>query len=133
MPCRTCKKVKPLDEFSPRERRSDTLIYRNRSCRACRARVNRDLGLRKRYGISADDYDFIFAQQRGVCALCERKPIENEVFSVDHEHSTGRIRGIVCQPCNVAIGFFETRIDVERMRQYLSVYASVPDQLNRSA
>jgi hypothetical protein len=120
MACRTCKEVKPLEEFTPRERSGNKIIYRNRSCKTCRSKINRNFGLRKRYGITAEEYDSLLADQGGTCALCDREPIGNEVFSVDHEHSTNRVRGIVCQPCNVAIGFFETRIDVERMRQYLS-------------
>ena len=120
MTCRTCGKVKPLGEFPPRNRKDAVKLYRNRSCRPCVAAQHRDYELRTRYGISAEDYDRRLAEQGGVCGLCGREPEGVKPFSVDHEHSTNRVRGIVCQPCNVAIGFFETRIDVERMREYLS-------------
>lgn len=120
MACRTCNEVKPLEEFSPRLRTDAEVVYRNRSCRSCRSAKDRNFGLRRRYGISAEEYDARLAAQGGACGLCGCKPTGRRAFSVDHEHATNRVRGIVCQPCNVAIGFFETRIDVERMRQYLS-------------
>lgn len=125
MDCRTCGERKLLDEFSPRRASSSqqSPVYRNRSCKSCLAYRDRDRRLRRLYGISSEEYDSRLAQQGGVCALCDTDPGDT-VLSVDHEHATGRVRGIICQPCNLAVGFFETRIDVERMREYLSAERS---------
>lgn len=61
--------------------------------------------LRKKYGISADDYDKLFAQQGNVCAICGGTESKGYgAMHVDHNHKTGGIRGILCQACNVTLG-----------------------------
>ena len=61
-----------------------------------------------RYGITPEDYDTMFAEQSGGCAICGsvapggRQGVE--VFNVDHCHETGRVRGLLCTPCNRGIG-----------------------------
>lgn len=58
--------------------------------------------LRRRYGITAADYDALVAAQGGVCALCrERFPKH-----VDHDHVTHRVRGALCSGCNQGLGNF---------------------------
>jgi len=53
-----------------------------------------------KYGLVADDYDDLLAAQDGRCAIClERKPL-----SVDHDHRSGKVRGLLCAKCNSAIG-----------------------------
>lgn len=120
MTCRTCGEAKDIREFGERKGAYKGTSYRNRSCKPCLATKERDYRLRKRYGIGSADYDALLTAQGGVCILCRYRPEDGEVLSVDHDHATGRVRGILCQPCNVAVGFFETRIDVDRLRDYLS-------------
>lgn len=55
-----------------------------------------------KYGLSASDYNRMFAQQSGVCAIC-REPDRKLV--VDHDHKTDRVRALLCSHCNSAIGF----------------------------
>lgn len=59
--------------------------------------------LRLRYGLSVETYDDLLEAQRGVCALCEKAPVKHRL-AVDHDHETGRIRGLLCAPCNKALG-----------------------------
>lgn len=76
----------------------------------------------KKYKITQDDYDRMFADQRGCCAIC-RSP--HPVLSIDHDHETGTVRGLLCHGCNVALGFL--RDDVGRLRsaiQYLTIHRS---------
>src|SRR2546427_2751606 len=56
-------------------------------------------GLRTRYGLSVEKYGQILAMQRGVCAICSRPP-KTRRLSVDHDHETGKVRGLLCYPCN---------------------------------
>lgn len=64
----------------------------------------RDRQLQKDYGITLEEYDRMLEGQDSRCAICRREPGPHRQFSVDHDHSTGRIRGILCHVCNTAIG-----------------------------
>jgi hypothetical protein len=73
----------------------------------------RDNNLRSKYGISLADYNQMLAEQDGVCAICslpERvkhgKSGKTAPLAVDHCHDTGRVRGLLCFSCNVALGKF---------------------------
>lgn len=62
--------------------------------------------LAKDYGITPDQYDQMFLAQYGRCKICRR--IGNgRRLHVDHEHSTGRVRGLLCGKCNRGIGMFD--------------------------
>ena len=68
---------------------------------------NRFNKLRRAYGISRTKYEEVFAAQRGVCAICKGSDAKNRKHSswgVDHSHKTGKIRGILCGPCNLLLG-----------------------------
>lgn len=120
MICRTCGICKPQDDFGIRARVYKGVSYRNRSCKDCCYKRARNYRLKKLYGISAEDYDRLLVEQGDRCALCAASTDEADALVVDHEHASGRVRGLLCQPCNVAVGFFEVRIDIERMQAYLS-------------
>ena len=65
--------------------------------------------LQYRYGIKKEDYDKLFANQNGCCAICgtanpSAKSKKHKYFSVDHCHQTGKVRGLLCATCNSAIG-----------------------------
>jgi hypothetical protein len=69
--------------------------------------------LREVYGITVEEYDGMLAAQDGKCAICrkdeadeQRKDCLETHFSVDHCHSTGDVRGLLCNSCNLAIGKF---------------------------
>jgi hypothetical protein len=62
----------------------------------------------KRYGVTADHRALLEEQQGGVCAICSLRPDSKEL-SVDHCHETGRVRGLLCHYCNLAIGLFRDR------------------------
>jgi hypothetical protein len=59
-----------------------------------------------KYGISVAEYDALLAKQGGICAICSRTCSTGRRLSVDHEHDSGRIRGLLCNSCNRAIGLF---------------------------
>jgi len=61
--------------------------------------------LRATYGISLDDYNEMFRLQEGKCYLCGKHQSEvKRALSVDHCHKTGKIRKLLCQPCNTLLG-----------------------------
>ena len=55
--------------------------------------------------MSLRDYDLMLERQRGVCAVCGEQPARS--LCVDHCHATGKVRGLLCSPCNLAIGQFK--------------------------
>jgi hypothetical protein len=57
------------------------------------------------YGITLEDYNRMFEEQEGCCKICKRHQTEfNKRLHVDHDHKTGKIRGLLCHNCNLALG-----------------------------
>jgi hypothetical protein len=132
--CARCGATKPVSQFFRSKVRPDNCSVYCKTCQmaACaetRARhphlhrragerwrqrnpdYGRFRGLYRRYGITRQDYEAMLQAQDGRCAICgsddPRGTIRNggeKSFSVDHCHETGKIRGLLCAPCNVAIG-----------------------------
>lgn len=64
----------------------------------------------KQYNLKPQDYEALRMVQNNLCAICER-PCRREVrLSIDHDHRTGEVRGLLCQNCNAGIGMFEDNI-----------------------
>lgn len=83
--------------------------------RRTRAEIERDRERKARYhdryvvrtyGLAPGQYDQMLEAQGGVCAICQKVP-RTKFLSVDHDHDTGTVRALLCQPCNRAIGRFE--------------------------
>lgn len=61
--------------------------------------------LRKQFGITLEDYNQMFNNQNGCCAICNKHQGEfKKALAVDHNHSTGKIRGLLCFKCNTFLG-----------------------------
>src|SRR6185437_14192734 len=60
----------------------------------------------RKYGVTHDDYMEMLAKQNGVCAICNlpERSAKTAALSVDHDHSTGKVRGLLCVRCNAMIG-----------------------------
>lgn len=104
-----------LDDFQARSR-----AYRNKNRDKLRSGQMRGM-----YGISLERYAEIFQSQDGVCASCglperTRHPISEQTkrLAIDHCHRTGRIRGLLCSRCNVALGLLND--DPERIKLLLA-------------
>ena len=81
---------------------------------------NREAGLKSRYGLPFGSYDRMFDTQGGKCAICD-EPHTRGKLVVDHEHETGKVRGLLCYRCNNAIGFLgESHERIMRVIDYLS-------------
>lgn len=60
---------------------------------------NRNSYLKRKYGITEEDYEDLKLSQNGRCAICRNKP-RTRALAVDHDHKTGEIRGLLCSRCN---------------------------------
>ncbi len=77
----------------------------------------RERSLITNYGLTLADWNRMWAEQGQRCLLCEETPDKQPV--VDHCHRTGRVRGLLCQRCNLTLGFVESR-GVDRIAWYLA-------------
>ncbi len=77
--------------------------------------------LKKLYGISLEEYNYMFSEQEGRCLGCRKHQSELRTsLHVDHNHTTGKIRGLLCRKCNSAIGLISDNINVlKTMIKYL--------------
>lgn len=97
--CNLCGLDQPLDEFS---RRSDGT--RRKDCRTCK----QTRYLMKNYGITRAEYQRLYESQKGRCFICKRSSQPSgDALAVDHDHQTGKIRGLLCHSCNMKMSWFE--------------------------
>jgi hypothetical protein len=67
---------------------------------------SRAFNLSRRYGVTLDEYNKLFSAQGGMCALCKRHPGKRRL-SVDHCHTSGKVRGLLCDACNRGLGLLQ--------------------------
>jgi hypothetical protein len=68
-----------------------------------------ELHIKRNYGINFDEYESMLKKQGGVCAICASPPPKKhkQRLSIDHCHTTGRVRGLLCDACNQGLGLFK--------------------------
>jgi hypothetical protein len=140
--CPTCKQILDLSEFSTMKVRDGIASH----CRECSNRYRQekrntsegkqkrkadyqrdkekllDRKLRRKFGISLKEYQVRLDGQGNKCIICGRTPEENgKMLAVDHNHTTGVIRDLLCNNCNACLGFIEkSYIDLDRLKWYLT-------------
>lgn len=132
--CQQCRVRKPTSAFSPNPKRPGS--FRSK-CRPCTAQIsaryhgeNREkilakmiaARLKKCYGLTVEQYHAMKTKQGGGCAICGSTTPggKDNKLHVDHDHKTGKVRGLLCNRCNIALGGFGD--DIQRLRlaiQYL--------------
>lgn len=108
--CPDCDMIKPLTEFARTKARKSGYHSYCLTCHTARGvesktRLHgstREYHLRRRYGIGQAEFDEMLLMQGGVCAICGASDPQH----VDHDHRTGRVRGILCFNCNGGLGQF---------------------------
>ncbi|MDO8302701.1 MAG: endonuclease VII domain-containing protein, partial [Sedimentisphaerales bacterium] len=87
--------------------------------RATHPKEERARDLAYNYGMTTEEYDEILTAQNGVCATCGRPP-NGKYLSIDHDHDTGKVRGLLCDNCNRSLGLTHESIDIlAKMINYL--------------
>ena len=120
--CPSCTKVLPVSHFYSNKASNDGCSSHCDKCSrkiarnippeqihkyyVTRKRKQRNFTLLRKYGITIEQYEKIFDKQCGKCAICGLTAENNKkALAVDHCHSTNTVRGLLCNNCNVAIGF----------------------------
>lgn len=151
--CSKCTKDKPLTEFGI-DRRS--LDGRSSWCKRCRAdlminlrkkdpelarfkdrewnrknpNLSRNRNLKKKFGLPLIEYNLMFSNQNGVCAICGKPEVVRrndkiKLLAVDHNRNTGKIRSLLCQRHNMALGLINEDISIlENMIKYIQTHNS---------
>lgn len=111
--CTKCNLSKDDSEFRPRSDRPGKFMSVCRICENINARgqkyrpvVSKTLNLKKRFGLTLEQWDEMNLQQGGMCAICDG---ESELC-VDHNHITGQIRGLLCKSCNLSLGLMKDSV-----------------------
>ncbi len=63
--------------------------------------------LKRNYGMTIEQYNQMFVSQNGSCLICGKQNLTNKHLNVDHNHQTGKVRGLLCQFCNTGLGNFK--------------------------
>ena len=118
--CRQCKaKTDAMYRIKNQRRVQAKQLEWSRANKERKWRIGRRNLLKKRYGLTPEQFDALWESQGGTCAICHESP---QYFAgiakphrlplyVDHDHLTGTVRGLLCWNCNIAIGHFKDDVD----------------------
>lgn len=105
--CRRCGETKPHSQQGRNRTASDGLSTR---CRACRAEEGRVGHVKRKYGMTEAGRAESVVSQMGICPIC----LSARPDHVDHDHATGRVRGVLCFTCDSALGKLRGQPDAIR-------------------
>lgn len=129
--CNKCGELKPLFSFHKSKGNPDGLKYHCKECDKIYRGTHQKTAFyhqrknrKSKFGITVEDYDRIFDKQKGCCAICRMHQTElPRALGVDHNHETGKIRGLLCSYCNRGLGYFkESRGCLIKAIQYITKY-----------
>jgi hypothetical protein len=89
------------------EAHKEQVIATTRSHRLANPKQKRNSDLIRTYGITLAQWDVMFAEQGSVCAICLTDTPGTKGWMTDHCHTAGHVRGILCSPCNLALGLLK--------------------------
>lgn len=134
-----CGLEKPLTEFY--DSRQGEAVYKFAKCKECCSKRTKALrsasgkdkvrwaqyahntNTRRRYGLEPEQYQLMVEEQSGVCAICKQPNPDGKRLSVDHDHETRRVRGLLCSGCNNGLGRFK---DDSTLLRHAAAYLERP-------
>jgi hypothetical protein len=127
MPCKDKEKRKEyMKKYSEEYRRTHEIEYKKsqENYRKNYPAKIRNSNLKCHFGITLEQYNELFIIQKGCCSICGRHQSEfKRILGVDHDHETGRVRGLLCHSCNVVLGLIHDNPDILRSAlDYLERY-----------
>jgi hypothetical protein len=135
--CKICEQSLPYDSFYKKtasvdghkhqckeclKERNRSNYYGNREQRLDRQKRAQRTYTAKKFGLTKDCLDKMYEEQDGRCAVCGiTEEDHGKYLAIDHCHTTGKVRGLLCMPCNTGLGNFKDRIDLlEKAKEYLN-------------
>lgn len=121
--CKKCESEKTMLRRKPKQHAATNKIWSSKHPDKIR-----NANLKAAYGITLEDYKSMLAKQNGTCAIClavdsgpsRKDPKKTEPLFVDHNHKTGKIRGLLCRTHNTALGLFADNIELlNKAKAYL--------------
>ncbi len=98
----------------------------NRLYREKHPRKFRHYHLKKTYGITVEQYDKMFKEQNGVCAICNQQEPIHDSLAVDHSHKTNAVRSLLCTKCNLVLGQLNESVELlQKSIDYLNKWNNV--------
>lgn len=136
--CSQCKQAKKLKDFyrypKSRSHYGDGYLSKCIECtlaynkKTLKHNVEYTSKLKKKYGITAEDYEALLVKQNHGCKICGKTEEKNgRRLAVDHCHENGYVRGLLCSNCNKGLGCFQD--DTDRMRVAMTYLTSSGDWL----
>jgi hypothetical protein len=135
--CTKCGEQKPLSEFH----KDKTAKMGIRSiCKKCYSSFhanyyenntkkvkekNKKQWLKRKYNMEVTEFERIKTSQNSCCGICKTKLEDGHLVHVDHDHKTGKVRGILCRWCNTGLGNFKDSLSsLKSALSYLEKYSS---------
>jgi len=132
--CNKCSIVKPIDDYHVKKiGKKGQKLYQG-ICKKClnaynlkkyhneneeqrerRKLLNSYSHMKRKYGLTPDDFSAMILKQNNQCKICD---CEMDDPQIDHNHSTGKIRGLLCKPCNMSLGLLKE--DTNSLRNMIS-------------
>ena len=128
--CNTCSETKPFDSFykgaayadgyRPKCKQCVSDYHKERNSKPEQKIKQREWSYNRLYGISIEEYNRLSESQNHACKICGSLDSRrgNNFLMIDHNHETGEVRGLLCSPCNSAIGMFED--DISRLQSAIN-------------
>ena len=130
--CFHCKEMKDVQCFTKNNYSKDGL---QNGCRPCKATiqatyrkthrlVSRQTALRsdlkRKYGLTIEQWQKMFNEQNGRCKICQKHQSKlKSPLCVDHDHTTGKVRGLLCPSCNHRLIAFDDKVFCAKATLYL--------------
>jgi hypothetical protein len=121
--CRTCQTS--VNRAYKDRNREHLRVYKQRyyATDVGKAQIRR-ARLRRKFDLTPEQYSEMWTAQRGLCAICHRvEPREGYALAVDHDHTTGEVRGLLCSHCNRGIGWLSD--DPELLRSAIGYLTGI--------
>lgn len=137
--CSCCKEIKSVELFPRATKKKRGYAWECKACKTERrdqkkasmsseewALQNKKYYLKSQYGITLEDYNIKLKEQQHKCAICSADEVDIylQTLYVDHCHTTGKIRGLLCHSCNAALGLLkDSQTLLDNAKDYLRKYS----------
>lgn len=111
--CKACRRIESKEWYQKNKERKRELSQKYKH-------IKKSQDLERTYGITMDEYKQMLEDQNHVCKICSKPQSTNRSLCVDHCHTTGKVRGLLCDSCNRGLGMLGDNVEsLSTALQYL--------------